>query len=253
MKKNLIILSGLLFSSFYLSQVGVNTVNPQGVFHIDAAKDNPATGIPNAAQRANDVVVTATGNMGIGTITPTSKLEVSSGTAGISGLKFTNLTSATPVSAGATLGVDASGNVVTVQGSSFSPSFGRVVLTNTVNIAANASNYNLLNFTLPTAGTYLITYSVRGEIHATGNSGWLTTFLSTAPSAGNIIPNTEVLIITSSDVSREVIGSTGTGTLIVTVSAPTTYYLGIRAVALAGIIYNNLDGRTSVSYVKVTP
>lgn len=67
----------LLFLSMTLSaQVGVNTTNPQGVFNIDGAKDNPATGAPNAAQQANDVAVTATGNMGIGITTPTNKLHI---------------------------------------------------------------------------------------------------------------------------------------------------------------------------------
>ncbi|RXM41424.1 hypothetical protein BOQ62_00270 [Chryseobacterium sp. CH21] len=54
------------------------------------------------------------GNVGIGTISPNTKLEVNSGTAGISGMRFTNLTSATTVGAGQTLGVDNLGNVVTL-------------------------------------------------------------------------------------------------------------------------------------------
>ncbi|MBV8326630.1 hypothetical protein [Chryseobacterium sp.] len=69
----------LLFAGnfFFLNaQVGIQTTNPQGVFNIDAAKDNPATGVPSVAQQANDVAVTATGNMGIGTTAPTNKLHV---------------------------------------------------------------------------------------------------------------------------------------------------------------------------------
>jgi len=37
-------------SSLY-SQVGINTVNPQAVFHIDGQKDNPSTGAPSTAQQ----------------------------------------------------------------------------------------------------------------------------------------------------------------------------------------------------------
>lgn len=252
MKKIFIISSILLWGGGF-AQVGVNTTNPQGIFHIDAGKDNATTGTPTAAQQANDVVVTSTGRIGIGVISPTAKLQVASGTANTSGLKFDNFSSASPVSSGATLGIDSSGNVVTVQGSSFSPAFGRTVLGGTQTINADTINYNLFSFTLPTAGTYLITYSIRGELQVPGTSGWLVSFLSTAPSAGNIIPNTEILIVTNTDATRTVIGGTGTGTLIVTVNSSTTYYVGVRAVGLPGIIFDNLDGRSSVSYVKVTP
>ncbi|NIF03986.1 hypothetical protein F3J23_00915 [Chryseobacterium sp. Tr-659] len=67
----------LLFTTtFFVAQVGINTTNPQGVFNIDGAKDNPTTGVPNAAQQANDVAVTTAGNMGIGITVPTNKLHV---------------------------------------------------------------------------------------------------------------------------------------------------------------------------------
>lgn len=59
------LVSGLLFS-----QVGINTVNPQGAFHIDGAKDNPTTGVPTPLQQANDFTVTPTGRVGIGTVSP---------------------------------------------------------------------------------------------------------------------------------------------------------------------------------------
>lgn len=62
--------------------------------------------------------ITTTG-VGIGTATPGAKLEVASGTANTSGMKFTNLSSASPAtSSSATLGVDASGNVVVASSSS---------------------------------------------------------------------------------------------------------------------------------------
>lgn len=66
----------LISGAFIFAQVGVGTSNPQGVFNIDGAKDNPATGIPSATQQANDVTVTTAGNMGIGLTAPTNKLHV---------------------------------------------------------------------------------------------------------------------------------------------------------------------------------
>lgn len=69
MKKIILLIAGFAFVSMY-SQVGINTSNPQGIFHVDGAKDNAATGTPTLLQQANDFVVTSTGNVGIGTTTP---------------------------------------------------------------------------------------------------------------------------------------------------------------------------------------
>jgi len=67
----------LIFLGQVLSaQVGVNTTQPLGVFHVDGARDNPAFGLPSAAQQANDFVLTPDGRMGVGTINPFEKAEV---------------------------------------------------------------------------------------------------------------------------------------------------------------------------------
>lgn len=80
--KNIIVLSTLLFSAVTFGQVGVNTQNPQGTFHIDGAKDNPVTGAPSTVQQANDVIIDSSGNLGIGTTTPSTKVEVINSTSG---------------------------------------------------------------------------------------------------------------------------------------------------------------------------
>lgn len=83
MKKKLL-LSNVLFLVFGFAhaQIGINTSVPLQVFHIDGAKDNPPTGTPTPEQQLNDVVITKEGKMGIGTITPTTSLEINSPTAG---------------------------------------------------------------------------------------------------------------------------------------------------------------------------
>ena len=114
--KNIILLISLFTSSFAFSQTGtgINTRNPQAILHVDGAKDNPLTGSPSTAQQSNDFVVTAAGNLGVGMITPTTKLEINSGTNGISGLKFDNINNITATTSNAALlGIDASGNTVT--------------------------------------------------------------------------------------------------------------------------------------------
>lgn len=79
MKKFLIISSTFFISTFAFSQTGVNTWNPQGVFNVDGGKDNPPTGAPSPTQQLNDVTVLANGNMGVGTTSPSQKLEIQTG------------------------------------------------------------------------------------------------------------------------------------------------------------------------------
>lgn len=80
MKKHLVILMSLFSSVTLFSQVGINTENPQQLFHTDgkssAATTNPTTGTPSVAQQIDDVVITNQGRVGIGTIAPSEKLEV---------------------------------------------------------------------------------------------------------------------------------------------------------------------------------
>lgn len=64
----------------FSAQVGVNTNTPLGTFHIDGAKDNLPPATPTASQISNDVIVTSAGNVGIGTISPSRKLEIVSST-----------------------------------------------------------------------------------------------------------------------------------------------------------------------------
>lgn len=87
MKKIVSTLCMLAFVSSF-AQVGINTINPQAILHVDGAKDNAVTGAPTAAQQGNDFVVSSTGNVGIGTVTPQKKLDVDANNAS---LRITNL------------------------------------------------------------------------------------------------------------------------------------------------------------------
>lgn len=69
------------------AQVGINTVNPKGVLHIDgastAATTNPSTGTITNAQAVDDVVIASSGNVAVGHPSPNwGKLHIVSPTAG---------------------------------------------------------------------------------------------------------------------------------------------------------------------------
>ncbi|QYN49195.1 hypothetical protein GYM73_06090 [Apibacter sp. ESL0432] len=70
MKTKFIFLGMLLVPILSFSQIGVNTNNPQGTFHVDGMKDNAEIGAPTPFQGANDFIVTSDGNVGVGTAYP---------------------------------------------------------------------------------------------------------------------------------------------------------------------------------------
>lgn len=90
MKEKYLLLMFFVIGNMYC-QVGVNTTLPMQPFHIDAKKDNPINGTPNATQIANDIVVDKEGQVGIGTITPTTKLDVKGGVTLDKTLKINNI------------------------------------------------------------------------------------------------------------------------------------------------------------------
>ncbi|KQT16781.1 hypothetical protein ASG31_10400 [Chryseobacterium sp. Leaf404] len=161
MKTTLTILS-LSLSTIAVGQVGINTQNPQGIFNIDGAKNNAATGIPTGAQTLDDFSVLSDGKVGIGTISPSAKLEINSGVFGTSGLKFSQINSTTSPTAGvANLGIDASGNVTVA---SASPGAGATTVggssTATSSFGVNGATYTSVpsssyTFTIPSGGKAL--------------------------------------------------------------------------------------------------
>ncbi len=69
----------LLLSTVIFSQnIGVNTANPIDIFHVDSKGNNPLKGNPSSDQQSDDFIVTKKGNVGIGTINPTAKLQIES-------------------------------------------------------------------------------------------------------------------------------------------------------------------------------
>ena len=74
MKSKFYTIFALAIGTLSFAQVGINTQNPQGVFNIDGGKNNAVTGVPTAAQLADDFIVTTSGSAGIGAIPDASAI-----------------------------------------------------------------------------------------------------------------------------------------------------------------------------------
>jgi hypothetical protein len=199
-----------------------------------------------------------TGNVGIGDFratSPATKLEVKSGVSNSSGLKLTNLTSSSPTSGGATLGVDASGNVVTVNGASFSPSFGSATPVSTITVVSGGNN-KLASIDFPSIGTYLITYTMRVQPSVANTLGQYAVGYLSLTDTDNPIIGTEILgaYAYSSGTTIVATGGNYSGSHIITVtSIPTSLHFRARAFSGEMAFLDNNAGRTKISYVKVTP
>ena len=79
MKKYILIVLSFIICGELSAQVGINTSNPQGTFHIDADKNNPTSGSTfTFAEQSKDVIVMPDGKMGVGTINPDAQLDIRS-------------------------------------------------------------------------------------------------------------------------------------------------------------------------------
>jgi len=96
----------------------------------------------NATSSKELMRIKGNGNVGIGTDTPTTRLEISTGAANTSGLKLTNLTSASPVGVGKSLGVDVDGNVITVTNSNIYTADGTLAADRTVTQGARKLTFS---------------------------------------------------------------------------------------------------------------
>lgn len=101
------ILAGLGFALFALpldlqaqTGIGINMDDPKGAFQLDgrssAASIDPASGTLTPAQQSDDVIITETGRMGIGTTSPSARLEIH--TQGQSGVFPLRILSGSPAS-----------------------------------------------------------------------------------------------------------------------------------------------------------
>lgn len=99
---------------YYVDTTGVVQFNSSGNSTQLSVGTTNATPLALKTNGVERLAILSSGNVGIGTSAPNTKLEISSGTANVSGARLTNINSASPISTGQTLGVDSAGNVITV-------------------------------------------------------------------------------------------------------------------------------------------
>lgn len=174
------------FTVTFNAQIGVSTSNPFGTFHVDGAKDNPATGTPTVAEQANDVVINTSGNLGAGTLAPTNKVHINAtNPLRLEGLT-TGVTTTDPLVVADANGVlktigtlgslsvpnpavfrleTAQANFLSAQGSGGS----QVVPMSVIKNSISGMSYNATTSTITfPAGTYQMTFVYEGLHNATG-------------------------------------------------------------------------------------
>jgi hypothetical protein len=149
--------------------------------------DGSLAGVRNVNLNGNNLGFTGTGNVGVGIATPTAKLEIASGTAGTSGLKFSNINSTTAATANASaLGIDATGNVVVQSAAPLATAFKSFEINPSQDVAANSLvRIGTLEFRYPTStctgtGTYVQVRSISGANNIGVAHGMYTTMQGAA-------------------------------------------------------------------------
>ncbi|PWN72226.1 hypothetical protein C1631_006400 [Chryseobacterium phosphatilyticum] len=93
LKMNHFAASFIFMGAFISGQVGINTANPLGTFHVDGKKNNPTSGAPSPVQLSDDFIVSESGNIGLGILSPSVKMDISTSgtpTSPIPGIKITD-------------------------------------------------------------------------------------------------------------------------------------------------------------------
>lgn len=210
----------LIFSAgTIMAQTGVLTQNPSTPLHIDAADDNAAT--ISTAQAANDVIVTAAGNLGVGVLVPVTKVDLRSAdqkgiiglgtntqTAGAAGagairynattlkLEYSDGTNWIPLALTAPTKVSISGTTASGQnvGNNTNTRIGSWTLSGDAEGTFSAANNE---FNAPRTGFYLVSFSITlGPNSGAGGVINNSTFIETAIETSGVTTTTIPKFIT---------------------------------------------------------
>ena len=112
-----------------------------------------------------------------------------------------------------------------------------------------------MSFTLPSAGTWDVSYIMRCQSDSLSFGGEVGVFTSNTSTLdmgtlvwSDIVSNTEILVFYNSNPG----GATSTGRTILTTTGPTTYYINGWASTNSYSVYSDNNGRSGVVWVQLT-
>lgn len=100
--------------TIYADDANQTQINSHGNSTRLSVGTNTATPLALKSNGTEKITILGNGNVGVGTATPNTRFEIASGTVNTSGVRLTNLTSASPIGTGQSIGVDETGNIITV-------------------------------------------------------------------------------------------------------------------------------------------
>lgn len=172
----------IIGTNISLPDATANSLNIGGILfgtgtYSDIVSDDPS------------ITPTSEGKIGIGVVEPTNTLHIYSEAANTSGLRLERLTSSSPTSTGQAIGVDASGNIVTVEGSVTSDlqevtdegaittnSITANSITTTIDSTINGVRVGRGNISDPISENTAFGYqALKSVVHTTGNTGYYNT------------------------------------------------------------------------------
>ena len=183
MKRKLFILVIMSSHLGLFAQVGVKTENPKGVFHIDGKGNTNAAGTTNTS---DDIVVSGSGNMSIGNVSPQAKLHITTNSA-TPAIRIADDTQA----ATRILSSDANGNTFWID----QPSSGGKIYSLTGAAVTNYPETLSLLQAIPVteSGNYLVIIRWWGTTDAVTTSNLTSAYLSISESSDNTAGNVGTL------------------------------------------------------------
>ncbi|NDW09306.1 hypothetical protein [Dysgonomonas sp. 520] len=230
MKKNILILFMFLAVTTLKAQVGVNTENPQGIFHIDGQRDT--SGNTNIS---DDVVVDTQGRVGVGTNSPQTKVDIRAASEG-AGFRLQDGSQGN----GKVLTTDGNGNGTWREPGVAYARLGNIPNNPTTNPVLDVTNsdthiaYSGMNITLE-PGDYQLNFTVwvtpAGDavMGSTMNPRFASVFFSTSPTENippaYLTPIKSVLIPRLYNAGTLVPDYYGSGAIPIRITTETTLYL----------------------------
>jgi hypothetical protein len=123
--------------------------------------------------------------------------------------------------------------------------FDQLVVPSTVQLAVAGTTYDVATFTLPSAGTWEVSYTVRSVVST--NGGWVTSHIATT---GNVmLANSEVISALTANSTNQ---STVTNVIRITTTGAEAFKLRATANSTTGNISSDNNGRTTITWKKIS-